>query len=487
MSVNPNDFDFYSETVSAKLSGPSKLVTSLLWGLIGLIVLVIILLFVTVRPTEVIAEGKVKPSLQVRSIESLEQGIVEEILVRENEHVEKGDTLIRLSFRKEESFLAEAISRRYALLAKITRLTAILDEQTLEFSEDLAKNAPDAVANERNVYKTTLESHRAQTDGSVFQVNVRLAERDSAFAEQDKLRDAYNLALEEADIIRPLVQRNAQPKIRLIQREREVARIKTDLDFNVSFIPLADAAIKQSQAELANIRGEQKERIGEELIQSLAELSELNEAIKGYQDTLSRRDIKAPVSGVVQKLYATSVGNISLAGEPILDLVPDEDSTLITVNINPQDRGQVRECLVTDINITAFDIDKYGTVEGWVERISPDSITNERGLVYFEVDIRSNETFVTSKKGEEEPISVGLEAKAFIKTGERKIIGYVLKPLAKNLKSWSNSDRDSKFKLYNEECLEENTFLGREQEENLEDLIEVVEPKIDENIEIEEG
>ncbi len=464
MATQRDDVDFYSETVSANLSTPSKIGISLLWGLVGLISFIIVLFFITTRHTEVIAEGKVKPSLQVRSIESLEQGIVEEILIRENEHVKKGDVLVRLSFRREENYLAEAISKRYALLARITRLKAILDEEELEFSDDLIKNAPDAVANERRVYKRTLESHRAQTDGSIFQVNMRLAEKDSALAEQEKLRDSYNLALEEANIIRPLVERNAQPKIRLIQREREVARIKTDLDYNTTFIPLTEAAIKQAQAELAGIRGEQKEQIGEELIQSLAELSELNEAIKGYQDTLKRRDIKAPVSGIVQKLYTTSVGNISLAGEPILDLVPDEDSTLITVNINPQDRGQVKECLITDINITAFDIDKYGTIEGWVERISPDSITNERGLVYFEVDIRSDETSIKSKDGTNEPISVGLEAKAFIKTGERKIIGYVLKPLAKNFKSWNNANGEQKYRLYDEKCLEENTSIAGELE-----------------------
>ncbi len=476
MNEERKDVDFYSETVSASLSSPSRIALIALWGVVALVVLAIIASVLTSQNTEVIAEGKVKPSLQVRSIESLEQGIVEEIFVRENVHVKKGDVLVSLSYKREEGYLSEAVSKRYALLAKISRLTAILDEKELEFSKDLLKYAPDAVANERSVYKRTLDSQRAQTDGYISQVNMKLAEKDSAFAEQGKLKDAYNLALEEVNIIRPLVERNAQPKIRLIQREREVARIKTELDYNMAFIPLTEAAIKQAQAELSGIRSEQKEQLGDELTQAIAEVAELTEAIRGYENTLRRRDIRAPVSGTVQKLYTTSVGNISLAGEPILDLVPDEDSTLVTVNINPQDRGQISECLIANINITAFDIDKYGTIEGWVERISPDSITNERGMVYFEVDIRSHATHIKGKNGKEEPVSVGLEAKAFIKTGERKVIGYALKPLAKNLKSWRGSGEEE---IYNEECLKENTTLEDDEVENIEiEIADVAEPEL---------
>lgn len=449
-----SDQDFYSETVSASISGPTPFAIIVLWIIAAIIFVLILSSMIISRNTEVIALGKVTPSLEIRTIESLEQGIVETINVRENEHVEKGETLLRLSFNSRQSELAEAIARQYALLARSERMVALLDETDFVVPELLREQAPVAVANETSVFDATLQGFNAQKDVYIARLEQKKSEKESKLAEKTKTTDALNLATEEKNIIEPLVQRRAQPEIKLIQRERDVIIAQSDLNMIEATLPKVDAAIEQSQAELNETVMRQKEEISDELTEVLAELAELDKKIEGYQDTIGRRDILAPVSGIVQKLYVNSIGNIALAGEPLVDLVPDEDSTLITVNINPQDRGQIQECLWTEINITAFDIDKYGTISGWVERISPDSIKDERGRVFFEADIRTNITEIKQPKSDEiHPISVGMEAKVFIKTGERRILGYVLKPLAKNLKGWSNQEEAVASGLFNNDCL----------------------------------
>lgn len=453
------DQDFYSETVSASISGPARLSIIALWVIAFIIVILLASSIIISRNTEVIALGKVTPSLEVRTIESLEQGIVETINVRENEHIEKGEALLRLSFNSRQSELAEAVARQYALLTRSERMVALLDETDFVVSDLLKEQAPVAVANEISVFDATLQGFNAQRDVYLSRLDQKKAEKESKLAEKTKTTDALNLATEEKDIIEPLVRRRAQPEIKLIQRERDVIIAQSELNMIEATLPKVDAAIEQSQAELDEAVMREKVEISDELTEVLAELAELDKKIKGYQDTMSRRDIIAPVSGVVQKLYVNSTGNIALAGEPLIDLVPDEDSTLITVNINPQDRGQIQECLWAEINITAFDIDKYGTILGWVERISPDSIKDDRGRVFFEADVRTNITEINQLKMEEtHPISVGMEAKVFIKTGERRVLGYVLKPLAKNLKGWTNKDEAIASGLFNNDCLEEHNI-----------------------------
>lgn len=463
------DQDFYSETVSATISGPSKIAILALWVIAIIIIILLVSSMVISRNTEVIALGKVTPSLEIRTIESLDQGIVETINIRENEHIQKGEALLRLSFNSRQSELAEAIAKQQALLIRSERMVALLDETDFTVSDLLKEQAPIAVANEASVFDATLESFNAQKDVYLSRLDQKKSEKESKLAEQTKTIDSLRLATEEKDIIEPLVRRKAQPEIKLIQRERDVIIAQSDLNVIEASLPQVDAAIEQSEAELNEAVMRQKEEISDELTNVLAELAELDKQIEGYQEMMGRRDILAPVSGIVQKLYVNSPGNIALAGEPLIDLVPDEDSTLITVNINPQDRGQIQECLWTEINITAFDLDKYGTILGWVERISPDSIKDERGRVFFEADIRTNITEITQPKlNETHPISVGMEAKVFIKTGERRVLGYVLKPLAKNLKGWTNQEEAVASGLFNNECLETRNIdpIDPEEENN---------------------
>lgn len=453
------DKDFYSETIAATVSKPSRIATGLLWGIaVFLVVLIVSSIFIA-RNTEVIATGQVTPSLQVRKIESLEQGIVKRIIVRENEHVNVGEPLLRLSFNSRQSELAEAVSRQYTLLIKVYRLISLLDETEFTLPEHLKKEAPAAYANEKSVYEVTLESFNAEKDVFISRYNQQTAEKQATLAEKSKAIDTLKLAIEDKDIIEPLVKRKAQPEIKLYQKQRDVLRAESDLKVIEATVPQIDAAVEQAKAELDETIMKQKSLLSDELTKTMAEVAELVKRVEGLQEIMTRRDIIAPVSGVVQKLYVTSVGNVALAGEPLVDLIPDEDSTLVSVHINPKDRGQVQECLWTDINITAFNVDKYGMVQGWVEKISPDSLKDERGRVFFEADIRSNSTEITQEKtGKTDPISVGMNAKVFIKTGERKVLGYILKPFAKNLKSWNNEMEALNSGLFNNECIKKRGF-----------------------------
>lgn len=172
------DQDFYSETVSATISGPSKIAILALWVIAIIIIILLVSSMVISRNTEVIALGKVTPSLEIRTIESLDQGIVETINIRENEHIQKGEALLRLSFNSRQSELAEAIAKQQALLIRSERMVALLDETDFTVSDLLKEQAPIAVANEASVFDATLESFNAQKDVYLSRLDQKKSEKE---------------------------------------------------------------------------------------------------------------------------------------------------------------------------------------------------------------------------------------------------------------------------------------------------------------------
>ncbi len=444
------DTDFYSETVAANLERPSKKQTIVLWSIIGIIALVMFLSLVMSRETSVIAMGTVKPSTSLRKLESLEQGIVFAIHQRETNHVNKGEPILTLYFNAKRDLLATALANYYSLSAKKVRLEAIINDLEPQFPEELRQASPQSVLNERSVYEETIKELISTKEVFMSKVEQKLSEHESALAEHTKIRNNLDLIEQNIAIIEPLVKKQAQPRIRLTQNNRERIEEEGRLIYNES-----DLAITQNTAELAKLelqaqRWEIYQEKAVELTETLSRIKELEIMISGLQKDLEREVIRAPVDGTIQKMHVNSVGNIALPGEPLVDFVPDDDTTLISVKVNPKDRGSVVECLYTNIEYTAFNADKFGLVEGWVERISPDSVEDANGGTYFIADVRSLATQVKEKNAEVyHDIAVGIDAKVFIQIGEKKLYQYALKPIAKNLNSWETTPDK-----FNEECIE---------------------------------
>ncbi len=449
--TNEDDTDFYSETVAANVSKPSRVSKLLLWFIVAFITLMFILSIVTTRETSVIAMGNVTPSTSLRQLESLEQGIVAQIHKRESQHVSMGEPILTLVFSEKREQLASARSRYYSLLAKKARIEAVINETDPYFPEELLEGSPESVVNERSVYEETIKQLDSLQEIYSSRVVQKLSEHESALAEQTKIENNLDLINKNIEIIAPLVRQKAQPEIRLIQSKREKIEEEGRLKNNEADLFVTKESAELAKLELQGKRWEIYQDKASELTETIAEINELEILIEGYQADLSRETIRAPADGVIQKMHVNSVGNIALSGNPLVDFVPDDQTTLISVKVNPKDRGNVVECLYTDIEITAFNADKYGLIDGWVERISPDSIEDEKGRTYFLADVRSPIQQV-KEPGEDEyyNITIGMEAKVFIQTGRKKLFQYVFKPIAKNLNSWeTNPDQ------FNEECIQQ--------------------------------
>ncbi len=445
-----DDTDFYSETVAANLSRPSRITLGIMLFIIGFIIFMFVLSIVKTRETSVIAMGNVTPSTSLRQLESLEQGIVAQIHKRESQHVLAGEPILTLVFSEKHEQLASARSRYYSLLAKKARIEALINEVEPFFPQNLLDASPESVVNERSVYEETIKQLDSLQEIYSSRVVQKLSEHESALAEQTKIENNLDLINKNIEIIAPLVEKNAQPEIRLIQSNREKIEEEGRLKNNEADLFVTKESAELAKLELQGKRWEIYQEKASELTETIAEINELEILIAGYEADIKRETIRAPANGIIQKMHVNSVGNIALSGNPLVDFVPDDETTLVSVKVNPKDRGNVVECLYTDIEITAFNADKYGLIEGWVERISPDSIEDEKGRTYFLADVRSPVQQV-KEPGKEEyyDITIGMEAKVFIQTGRKKLFQYVFKPIAKNLNSWeTNPDQ------FNEQCIQ---------------------------------
>ena len=165
----------------------------------------------------------------------------------------------------------------------------------------------------------------------------------------------------------------------------------------------------------------------------LGDLAVLDENIKSAQDRVRRTDLKAPVYGIVNKLNVTTVGAVVQPGANVMDIVPLDDSLLVEGRIRPQDIAFIRPNQDAVVKISAYDSSVYGSLKGKVERISADTIVDEkaekseRQETFYRVMVRTDKNHLGTATNSL-PIIPGMVTTVEILTGEKSVLDYLLKP-----------------------------------------------------------
>jgi adhesin transport system membrane fusion protein len=155
------------------------------------------------------------------------------------------------------------------------------------------------------------------------------------------------------------------------------------------------------------------------------ELAKANENLTAYTDKRSREEVRAPMDGVVNKLYFQTVGGVIRAGEPVAEIVPVDQTVIVEARVAPRDRGNVWPGLAASIKISAYDAAVYGGLDAKVVEVSPDVIQDPKGESYYRVRLKADATGF----GRDKPVIAGMTADVAIKAGEQTILNYLLGPL----------------------------------------------------------
>lgn len=394
---------------------------------IGLVILLFIIWAALARLDEVTrGDGKVIPSRQVQVLQSIDGGLVSEILVREGDVVQADQLLVKIDETRFVSSVKENRAQYLGLLAKAARLKAISDGKAFVPPPEVIKEDPEVVAQERQLFEAKREEMNATVSIARQQLAQRQQELNEAQARRAQASQGYDLTARELAVTKPLISSGAVSEVELLRLERDVSRYRGERDQASAQITRIQAAIGEAQRKIEEVELTHRNDAGKELSETMSKLNSLAESSVGLSDRVKQSSIRSPVKGTVKRLLVNTVGGVVQAGKDIIEIVPLEDTLLLEARVQPRDIAFLRPGQPVMVKFTAYDFSIYGGLEGTLEHIGADTVMDDKGNPFYVVRVR------TVKPGFGDanlPIIPGMVAEVDILTGKKSVLSYLLKPV----------------------------------------------------------
>ncbi|WP_367598145.1 HlyD family type I secretion periplasmic adaptor subunit [Pseudomonas fulva] len=332
--------------------------------------------------------GKVIPSSREQVIQSFEGGIVAQMSVAEGDLVERGQVLAQLDPTKTSSSVGESEAKYRAAKASQARLQAEVTGKPLKFPASL-RESPELIEAETALYTTRRRGLEQTLAG---------------------IEDSLRLVRSELKITENLAKMGASSRVEVIRLNRQRSELE----------------LKATEA-----RSEYLVRAREELAKASAEADSLSEVIRGRSDSLTRLTLRSPVRGIVKDIEVNTLGGVVQPGGQVMKIVPMDERLLIETRIAPRDIAFIHPDQAAKVKISAYDYSVYGGLDGKVVGISPDTLQDEvkPEIYYYRVFIRTEQDSLQNKAGKQFAIVPGMIATVDIRTGEKTILDYLIKPL----------------------------------------------------------
>jgi adhesin transport system membrane fusion protein len=361
-----------------------------------LIILVVGLVWAHFARVEEITRGEAK--IVARSheqiIQSLEGGILGELYVREGDTVEKGQQLLKIDATRAQATYQEAYSKYIALKATAARLRAESYDLPLSFPDDVRQS------------KEQVELETRTYDSRRHALNESIA----------AARTSYDLSMREINLAQPLADRGLMSHIEILRMQRQAN------DLQIQIVDKRNRFRADANAELVRVE---------------LDLSQTEEGLVSRKDIVTRSTIQAPLRGTVKNIRVTTVGGVIQPGEHIMEIVPLEDQLLVEAKVKPQDVAFLRPGLAATVKVSAYDYGIYGGLKGHVQYISADTLKDDQKAAtgrpddtYYRVMVLTNDNALRAG-GKTLPIIPGMTASVEIRTGEKSVLDYLLKPIFK--------------------------------------------------------
>lgn len=372
--------------------------------------------------------GKVVSALEHQIVQHLEGGIITSILIKEGATVKAGDAL----FTIENSFSdAEHSKIQIDLRAKQITLLRFLAEASLDSELNLPikilETSPEFAKNELEIFRSrqkNLVEQLAIFNDRKIQTVLQLEEAKSKL---QNLMAEQRLSDRQVQIFSNLFKKGATSERELLDAQSVAQRLVTRIDELKHQIPNLKSNVNESERLKNEISLRFAADAQNEYSGVLLEISKLEAVLLATQDRTNRIAVLAPIDGVVNKLFVSTLGGVVRGGQDLLEIVPADVSIAIEVELSPKDRAEIRVGLPAVIKISAYDYSTYGGLEGEITDISADALTNERGETFFRVRLKAK----TVDFGEGKPVVPGMLADIDILTGEKTILEYLMMPINK--------------------------------------------------------
>ena len=372
-------------------------------------------------------EGKVIPSKQLQVMQSLDGGVISEILVQEGQVVEAGQILLNIDTTRFDSSVKENRVQYLALLAKGARVRALAEGVPFVPPPEALAEAPKTVEEELRVYQASTSTLNAQLAIAQQQLTQRQYELVEMSAKREQASRAHEFMAKELEFTKPLLKAGAVSEVELLRLERETARFLGEREMASAQISKTQSAIAEASRKTQEISLNFQSEARKELSETLAKLNVSSAGGVGLADKVDKSALRSPVKGTVKRLLVNTVGGVVQPGRDVIEIVPLEDNLLLEAKILPKDIGFLRPGDRALVKFTAYDFSIYGGLEAKLEFIGADSVTDERGNTFYTVRVRTEK----STLGAGLPIIPGMVAEVDFITGKKTILSYLFKPVLK--------------------------------------------------------
>lgn len=384
-------------------------------------------------------EGKVIPSSKIQTIQSLDGGLVEEILVKTGDQVKIGQPLVKIDTTRFQATFEENKEsyNQWITMTERLKLEANLDINKkipdLEFSEKVRKIGEGYLDSQRKLYENRIDE--LQTSLKVFdsQINQKKQELAETRSKISQARTNLKLIKAQRATVKRMVESGSKSRIELITVEKEYQQTKGDLrTFNLT-VPKIQYAITEAKEKKQQRVKEFRTEASKELERILVEIKKAEARLVADSDKIEKTVIKSNVNGTVKEIYMNTIGGVVKSGVTLMDIIPDSKNLLIEAKIDPKDIAFINPSQEVMIKLTAYDFSIYGGLNGKIVEISADSIVDKDskdGKSYYKIIVETDKNYL-EKDGKRHPIIPGMIASVDIVTGKKTIMDFILKPILK--------------------------------------------------------
>lgn len=373
-------------------------------------------------------QGRIVPQGNIVNVQHLEGGVVEEINVIPGQIVKKNDILFKIRLSGINKSLEEIKSEIAGYSLRRERLrTEQNGEPKLTLDEDLTNQFPEIAKIEQQTFdsrvlaieqqKNILKSQISQQEHSVLEISARI----------NSVVNEGKILKEKLSIKQNLEKEGLVSKIDVLDLKAKVAEITGRIQSTKEILTITERKVSEAKTRLEVIDDQFKFKVIEELLSVENYLENLSQSLTRIKQRDQRREIRAPIKGIVKEVYPKSIGAVIRPGETLVDLVPENDKLIVEAYLPTAERGKITPGQIVLIKVTAYDFLRFGSLEGRVKSISADSFVDNKRGSYYKTIVETDRSWLGEKEGVS-PISPGMEVIADIKSNQRRIITYLLYP-----------------------------------------------------------
>jgi adhesin transport system membrane fusion protein len=339
------------------------------------------------------AQGKVIPVAKVQIIQSADGGVVEEMRVKEGDLVKKDELLVRIDRVKVQAAVEESRAKVAAFKSVMARIEAELYDRPLNFPADV-RPYPDFVANQTALYQKR---------------------RQAISSEIAALESVKRLMQQELELNLPLVSSGDVARAEIIRMQRGIADI---------------------QGQIVNRRSKYQQDLQAEFAKTEEDLVSAQQILAQRQDALAATELRSPMDGIVKNVRFTTVGAVLRPGDEVMQIVPTGEKLIVEAQVSPRDIAFIKIGQSASVKFDSYDSTIYGSAEGRVSYVSPDTLTEQRqdgeSVTYYRVNLTVDITPMRPKRPNEKiEIQPGMTVMAEIQTGSNTVFRYLTKPIIK--------------------------------------------------------